>query len=90
MSFRQQSLNACPNFLVSQQFAAINPGQPLFHFADKPFVIIDETLYGFSCQDFGIASALNGNTREPGLHIRVKTHFHARQFSSLAPGVSRT
>jgi len=44
--------------------------QAFFYLIDEPLVVVYETLDGFSCQRFGVTSALSSKARELGLRPR--------------------
>jgi hypothetical protein len=75
--FGERLFEARPHFLMGQHFAPGNLRQAFFYLIGEPLVVVCETLDGFSCQRFGITSALSSKARELGLHIGAKRYFHA-------------
>ena len=52
---------------MGQHFAPGDLRQAFIYLIDEPLVVVYETLYGFSCQRFGVTSALSSKARELGL-----------------------
>jgi hypothetical protein len=61
--FGQRLFKARPHFLTGQHFASGDLRQAFFYLIGEPFVVVYETLYGFSCQRFGVTSALSNAER---------------------------
>jgi hypothetical protein len=61
---------------MTQNVSPLDLRQAPFHLANKPLVVIDKVLDGFSRKYFSVASASCGQLAQLCLNVGVKVDFH--------------
>src|SRR5208283_247401 len=74
--FRYPLFNSLTDLFVFRHFAAFHLYQALFHLADKPFVVTNQTLEGFLHKRLCVTPLLRSKALEFGLQFGRKLYDH--------------
>ena len=82
------AVDELPDFVVLNELATVGCGQAFFNFADKPLVVVHQTLNGLPYQGSAIAALLCGFAIQLGFEFRWQVYFHAASVGVLPADVN--